>query len=77
MITIRNLEWFPRLRTISIDAENEEEDLNDLTQMRSELNEIRSVVYDLKKYITEISGESSQRTRENTRKLIKKSSTYF
>ena len=54
MIDENNLEWFPRLRTMSIDVEEKEDEKKEISAMRKEMTELSATVNELKKQISEL-----------------------
>jgi len=76
LITEKNIEWFPRLRTFSLHSESTEDEQKDLRLIQKQLAEMSSVMIELKKQVSDLSDENNMRARENAKKLIKKNSYY-
>jgi len=75
MIQEKNLEWFPRLRTASVNPETEESEKEELKLLREQVKEAKSEISTMRRQLSDLIGENNQRMRENARSLIRRTST--
>ena len=59
MVKDKNLEWFPRLRAISLAAEGEESEQNELRTLQVQLEDTQSLVRTLSRQLTELRDQVS------------------
>ena len=71
LITKRNLEWFPRLRTVSIDPETQEDEALELKQLKDQVASMQSVLGELNRHMTGLVDESKRKQREIVRKIFR------
>jgi len=67
MVKDKNLEWFPRLRAISLAAEGEESEQNELRTLQVQLEDTQSLVRTLSRQLTELRDQMSEHRKQKQR----------
>ena len=75
LMSKRNLEWFPRLRTTSIDPETGEDEKLEIKMLKDQVTGMQRVLEDLRQQLVHLADESSQRRREYHRQIFRRAST--
>ncbi|RNA13117.1 inositol 1-4-5-trisphosphate receptor type 2 [Brachionus plicatilis] len=68
----KNLEWFPRMRAMSLDSSNKDEEENELNQIKSRLDQTSNLVINLLKQLDELKENFADKRKNEERPSLLK-----